>query len=179
MRYLWIPLAALLFFSACTSKPETNNITPGTNNPAQTDSSYIVSGLTDISIGLYRDSATLVLGIQHVSGQQLKVNFSVTDLPDGISASLSPQSGIPPFATTVRFQSDYAKPGTYPIKLKGVSESGKVNTYTIDMKVTGNLPPCNTLLSQSAFNLRTTLKGSSAVISDKAFFYGDTRLQYM
>ncbi len=183
MKLLWIPFVAILVFSACKTKPGTNNVipnndTPG-NNPEQTDSSYIVSGLTDINIGLYRDSAILIIGVQHVSGQQQKVSFSVSGMPDGITATLTPESGIPPFTTTIRFQSSYAKAGTYPIKFKGMSESGKENSYTIDMKVSGTAIPCATIISQNTFNLRTTLPGSTAIISDRAFFYGDTRLQYM
>lgn len=183
MKFLWIPFVAILAISACKTKPDTNNVipnndTPG-NNPEQTDSSYIVSGLTDINIGLFMDSAILIMGVQHVSGQQQKVSFSVSGMPDGITATLTPESGIPPFTTTIRFQSSYAKAGTYPVKVKGVSASGVENSYTIDMKVSGTPIPCATIVSQVTFNLRTTLPGSSAVLSTKAFFYGDTRLQYM
>jgi hypothetical protein len=183
MKLLWIPIVVILAFSACKTKPDTNNVTPNNdtpgNNPEQTDSSYIVSGLTDINIGLYRDSAIMIIGVQHISGQQQKVSFSVSGMPDGITATLTPESGIPPFATTARFLSSYAKAGTYPIKFTGVSESGKENSYTIDMKVSGSALPCATIISQNTFNMRTTLPGSSTVISTKAFFYGDTRLQYM
>lgn len=183
MRYLWILLVALLSIGACTTKPETNNVTPiidtSNPNPAQQDTSYIVSGLTDITIGLYNDNAQLIVGVQHISGQQQKVTFSVTDLPKGIFAMLSTESGIPPFTTTISFHSSYAKAGTYPIKVKAVSESGKENTYTIDLKVTGSTVDCGTIISQATINLRTTEQGSTNVISTKAFFYGSDRLQYM
>lgn len=183
MKYLWIPFVAMLAFSACKTKPDTNNVipnndTPG-NNPEQTDSSYIVSGLTDINIGLYRDSAILIIGVQHVTGQQQKVSFSVSGMPDGITATLTPESGIPPFTTTIRFQSSYAKAGTYPIKIKGMSASGKENSYGIDMKVTGTPIPCGAIVRMSTYNMQTTLPGSNTIISNKAFFAGDEKLQYL
>lgn len=186
MKHLWIPFIALLALSACKIKPGTNNVTPintpGTNpidTSAQTDSTYIVSGLTDVSIGLYQDSATLIMGVQHVSGQQRKVSFSISGTPNGITATLTPESGIPPYVTTIRFRSNYAKAGTYPIKIKGISASGKEKSYEIDLKVSGTPIPCATIVRQNTINLRTTLPGGSTVLSDRAFFYDDTRLQYL
>lgn len=187
MRYLWTPLAALIFsIAACTKEPSTP-ATPPTVDPTDTtdstavDTTYIVNGLTDLTIGAYRDSAQLILAVNYISGTQEKVTFTISGLPKGVTAYFVPAaSGIPSFSTTLKFNSTYSKEGTYPITLTGKSVSGIEKSYEINLTVSAStVPPCGSLISLNSSSFTTTLRGSTTVVSSGAFFLFDRYIQNM
>lgn len=73
------------------------------------------------------------------------VNLTLSDVPAGVSGTLSPTSGTPPFSSTLSLSvSSTASPGTYYIVVRGTTATKiRENTFTLTILVPENVPPEN------------------------------------
>lgn len=111
------------------------------------DSSYIINGLSNKTIGRV-DGTFTQLELVYQNGDQENIELSASELPEGMEIIFEPKSGIPGFNTTMHIESSLTKAGIYPVKIHGVSKSGKVKTYTFDVTVRDNFH-CDSLLMQN------------------------------
>lgn len=172
---------ALLILSAC-GKKENTTTTPVT--PAE-DNSYILTGVTDMTIGNI-DSGMMPLALTHKSGDQKKITFSTNGLPDGITAYFEPVSGIVPFATILRLATNMPKAGSYSIKLITTPESGKAKEFSFTINVQ-NTADCidyfrnATTSSRIAGNLKTYAPGSTTLLHADVLldYYSTEKAMYL
>lgn len=130
-----ILLAASLvsvLFASCDKKQNVIPVIP--EQPAPEDSTYIINGLTDMSISSL-DSTVVGLNITFLQGKQDKITLSIEGLPDRVKGSFDPGAGIPGFNTTLMLKSVVAKPGVYPVTIKGVSENGLTKSYKVNLRI--------------------------------------------
>lgn len=121
-----------LLFASCDKKQNVIPVIP--EQPAPEDSTYIINGLTDMSISSL-DSVVTGLNITFLQGKQDKITLSIEGLPDRVKGSFDPGAGIPGFNTTLMLRSVVAKPGVYPITIKGVSENGLTKSYKVNLRI--------------------------------------------
>ena len=140
--------AAALLLSSCEKKENTI-----VNTGSIEDSTYIINGLSNRNIGRV-DGAVMPLELVYNTGKQENIELSATELPEGMEVIFEPKSGIPGFNSTMRIESSLTKAGTYPIKINGVSTSGNVKTYTIDITVRDNFN-CDSLLMRNIGTFHT------------------------
>lgn len=124
-------LSTALFFG-CKKNEYNNN--PNTN-PDPNAMVYIINGITDLNIK-HKGSVTLPLSVERTSGNQENITLSVEGLPGQTTATFSPASGIPNFATTLTINTNYTDGGNYTIALKGTTASGAAKTYNLKLNVT-------------------------------------------
>lgn len=100
------------------------------------ENAFTIDGIKDVSF----DSAgihVLNLSVAKVSGMAERVVLSVSGLPSGAMARISPSAGTPPFNATITFsQSGPTTPGIYPIHIKG-SGTTYFKTYDLSLVVPG------------------------------------------
>jgi hypothetical protein len=127
MKKVLFVLLMLPFLSSCSKKDE--------KTPAVTeDTNYIINGIHDVDFATTGSNILPLAITLNTGGQQQTVTLSVEDLPDGITASFGPATGIPSFSTLLTFTNNSAKAGTYTIKVIGTTASSK-KTYTLKIVV--------------------------------------------
>ncbi|RYD58599.1 MAG: hypothetical protein EOP56_03160 [Sphingobacteriales bacterium] len=101
-------------------------------------SKFIINGISDIKV--MRDSSVMIpLAIAQESGNQERVDLSVEGLPAKTEYSFTAASGTPDFGTVLTIKALYnAKPGTYPIKIKGTNAAGYDKEYELNLIVDNN-----------------------------------------
>jgi hypothetical protein len=109
--WLLLALLALVTISSCKK---------GDDKQVNTQH-YTVNGVHDITMYSNGDVKDLPVEIASLSKVSGAVTLSITDLPQGINATLSAATGIPTFNTSIRFTSGSIAPGTYPIKINTTS----------------------------------------------------------
>lgn len=123
-------LFALVFIALCSCKKADSG---GVGNDSY---NYIINGVADITIPA-NSTSNLNLEVKYSSGTQETVNLSVTGLPTGVTATITPASGIPTYTSVITFAvPSGVAAGTYPIKINGTSKSGIVKEYACNLKVT-------------------------------------------
>lgn len=134
---LILALSCLLLFSCGKESTQPTPTAPKTDS--STLFKFIINGVTDMTFG--KDSfATIAIGVARESGTQERVTLSVEGLPANATAEFSSASGTPDFATTLTLKGNGAIPGTYALKLKGVSEKGASKSYDFNAVITGQKP---------------------------------------
>lgn len=152
-KTLFAATLATILFASCAKK---QNIIPEVpQKPAPEDSTYIINGITDYTISSL-DSEVVGLNIIYREGKQSRVTISVEGLPNKVVAKFNPASGFPGFNTAFSLASYAAKPGTYPITIKGTSDNGLVKTFKVNLTVKDDLICDSFILKQNAmFNTIT------------------------
>lgn len=144
-KYLSL-LLVLGVLAGCSKRDNTSQPVPIPNpnpNPVVGDSNamkYTINGITDVSLD-QEEEKILVLGITHTGGKQEKLSLSVVGLPANITAVFETPNGIPSFATKLTLKSNKPVGGTYPIKIKGQTESDSVKELNLNLIVKAAPPP--------------------------------------
>ncbi len=126
----------LALTTALSCKKTTNNTT--TLAPAQP--SFIVTGVSDLQMqNSVLQYAGMNITVQYSDSAQETVTLSLSALPPGIAMdSTWVSSGIPTYYTMLTlFDTTLASaiPGNYPMTLKATTASGKVKSYSFNLKV--------------------------------------------
>ena len=87
-----------------------------------------------MSLGAYGASA-LPLEVKFVEGTQEPVSLSISGLPAGVTSTFTPGSGTPTFSSILTLAATNAVKGTYPIKIKGTSNTLS-KEYSFNLVVT-------------------------------------------
>jgi hypothetical protein len=97
-------------------------------------------GVSDNSISVFQnDSSSLELQVGSQSAQSYQVTLSADGLPSGVSATLAPQSGSPPFNSSLTLSAtSEAVPGNYTISVAGTGNNVTVHTSPITLTVLAN-----------------------------------------
>ena len=136
MRKTFILIGVLALGIASCKKDDNNNIPVVDPNPVvNNDSSYTVNGLQDFSVKEIGDQEYELVVVNAGTAQE-KISFHIEGLPDAAWYSFS-NTGIPSFNTTLKIESQLAKPGTYPVRVIGTSVSGKKRTYELNLNIEG------------------------------------------
>ena len=102
--------------------------------PAVTGNQFVINGVHDVNMGTAGGNI-LPLSVALSSGVQEQVTLSVTNLPAGMSAAISPVAGTPAFSSTITFTQTGSTPaGTYVIKIVGTSAS-YTKSYDVNLIV--------------------------------------------
>src|ERR1044072_9453047 len=111
-----------MIFTACKKSDKTND--------------FVINGIHDVDLGATTTGGNiLALAIVQGSGAQEPVTITVTNLPGGITADITPASGTPSFSSSITFkQSGNATAGTYPIHIVGTSASYS-KSYDLNLTV--------------------------------------------
>jgi hypothetical protein len=96
---------------------------------------FIINGIHDVTMDATGGNI-LPVAVALYTGIQEPVTLSVTGLPAGLTASITPATGTPDFGSVITF-SGTTTPGTYPIKLAGTSAS-YYKEYGLSVIVPGN-----------------------------------------
>ena len=109
-----------------------------------------------------------MLDITKIAAVVAKENLtlSLSGLPDGITASISPKTGTPPYTATVTFADSSAMAGTYSVKLLVHSTTSGDNSYSFVLTVTGTTV---TLCSVAG----TYLNGTAACTANGSYDFTD------
>lgn len=168
-HYLLITALLVFTFTACKEKEnivpqKSTNGNPTSNPPVDnTDYTYIINGLADITIGNL-ETINIPLYLEFEKGEQKKITLSATGLPEFASASFGPQSGIPGFGTTMSISTSLTTPGSYPITITGTAPDGKTRSYNVQLTVVDKLNCDSFLASAIKTSFTTTLKDSTNTI---------------
>lgn len=100
---------------------------------------YKIEGVQEVSLG-QMDTTTLSLEILHDGKQAQNVVLSIDSLPEGVYASFSDSSNVPPFTTRLTIISSYAFSGTYDANVRMKLHDGSMARS--DLKVVINEPHC-------------------------------------
>jgi hypothetical protein len=102
-----------------------------------------VSGIHDVVVGMtYGDSMSLT--IEGTRSIDENVALTITGLPSGVTANVSPSSGVPTFASFVRFTNMSAIPGSYDCQLTCTGTKSGKKSYDFNVTVHG-APVCGLL----------------------------------
>jgi hypothetical protein len=102
------------------------------------DNTFIINGLHDIDFTSYNGSY-LELVVVQASGTQERVTLSVTGVPAGVTAIITPENGTPDFDAIITFDiTGDPTGGTYPIRIVGNTAS-HIKSYDLNLTV----PPFN------------------------------------
>lgn len=160
--YKTITLATILCILICScKKSEDSIITSGTPQQVQ-DSSYLISGISDVVFNLKEEQKTLLLAFSPVSSTQERITITAEGVPEKVSINFEPSSGIVPFTTTMYLNNNWGKGGNYDVKIKGTSASGK--TKSLQMKLTLPDYSCTEYVVKKSGNYLITTDGNSSVI---------------
>ena len=144
MKKTLLALAFVSFlFASCEKKQNVIPVVPEQQVPE--DSTYIINGITDFSIGSL-DSTVVILNVNFIQGKQEKITLKIEGMPDRTNASLEPSAGIPGFNTMLKLTANVAKPGTYPLTITGTSTSGLKKTYKVNLIIKDNFY-CDSMLT--------------------------------
>lgn len=87
-------------------------------------------------------SDTILPYFQFLSGLPENINLSVTGLPDGVTAQLSPTTGRPSFSLQVIFKaSATAVAGVYPVSIVSSGSSAGTQREKIDLSIVDDCSP--------------------------------------
>jgi len=122
---LFTLLLAPLLFMACKKG--------GDDNPLN---QFEITGVHDMNFGTTGGNI-LALSIEQTSGTAEQITLSVTGLPAGIQAAITPASGTPDFSSTVTFtMNGSVTAGTYPVKIVGSNASASFSkSYDLNIIV--------------------------------------------
>lgn len=122
LRNVWLMLLlASLLFSACKKDD-----TPAVD--------YIINGVHDVRLNV-SGTNTLAVALAQTIGTRETVTLSVAGLPSGVAVDISPETGVPAFASTLTFSTDGTTlPHTYPMQLV-VSSSSTSKSYNFNLIV--------------------------------------------
>lgn len=96
---------------------------------------FEITGVHDVDMRT-PDGCLLPVIIKQTGGKNQIVTLSVTDLPAGIKAVISPASGAPEFTSLIGFSNDFTTPpGNYPAVLTGTTAEGTKVRYTFNLQV--------------------------------------------
>jgi hypothetical protein len=135
-----------------------------------------VSGIHDVIVGMnYGDS--MALTIEGTRSIDENVAVTITGLPTGVNAYITPSSGVPMFASFIRFTSMSAIPGTYKCQLTctGTKSGKKSYDFTVTVNgaaVCGLLTPYNGTSNCGANytdNISAVVTNTQATINDIRF----------
>ncbi|WP_148681251.1 InlB B-repeat-containing protein [Candidatus Nitrososphaera gargensis] len=141
---------SVLDINAGTANPGTYNlIVTGTGSiDGKTKSAQLTLAIqeTSFDFSLVLDSSNVdvqqggsgsnTVTISPINGYNKIVSLSASGIPSGVSASFSPQSGVPAFTSTMSISaSTSAAPGSYPVTVQAQGEDGKTHSTTFTLKV--------------------------------------------
>jgi hypothetical protein len=149
---------------SCTKK---TNVIPDVPVEIKEDSTYIINGITDFTLGSL-DSTWAYVQIDFREGKQEKITLSIEGLPDRVSAEFEPAAGIPGFATTLMLKAKIAKPGTYPVKITGTSASGLKKTYEVNLVIKDNFH-CDSFMVNNLGAFRTVTDPNGDSVSTYSY----------
>lgn len=161
---LALTLFALLLGS-CTKK--TNVIPDPPAEEVKEDSTYIINGITDFTLGSL-DSTWVYLEVDFRQGKQEKINLSIEGLPERVTTKFEPAAGIPGFTTTLMLKSIVAEPGTYPVKIIGTSTNGQKKTYEVNLVIKDNFH-CDSFMAGNLSSFKTYTDPAGDSISNYSY----------
>ncbi|MEM2000514.1 MAG: CARDB domain-containing protein, partial [Candidatus Caldarchaeum sp.] len=90
--------------------------------------------LSALGVGIYQgESGQLTVNVESPSPQPYDVSLLLSGIPTGVSATLNPQTGRPPFSSTLRLTvSQSAAPGTYRVTVTG-NGGGHTSSASFDL----------------------------------------------
>jgi len=100
---------------------------------------YKISGLENGVTISPTQSGELNLNVTKIAAVVMQENLtlSLSGLPDGVTASINPKTGTPPFTASVVLTDSNAVAGTYSVKLLVHSSTSGDNSYSFTLTVSG------------------------------------------
>ncbi len=158
--HLLVATAALALLASCTKEYTTVNVSGEPARPA-----FRVSGITDVTFEKTPFGnpamAYMPLQVTYVHGESQRVSLELSGIPEGIRDSLQIASGYPDFNTSALFFYENASNGSYPVKLSAKADTGKVQEYNFQIKVTGDTS-CSGYLTGTTYRTSSSCTGSGA-----------------
>jgi flagellin-like protein len=143
--------ASILDINAGTANPGAYNLivtgtgsTDGKTKSTQLTLAIQQETFIDFSLALSSGNINVQQGgsgsntvtISPINGYNKIVSLSASGIPSGVSASFSPQSGVPAFTSTMSISaSTSAAPGSYSVIVEAQGQDGKVHSTTFTLKV--------------------------------------------
>jgi len=115
------------------------------------ENTFTILAAADFYLSLNPPSAQVTVGgtvsstvyVRAIGTFTETVSLTLSDVPAGVSGTLSPTSGTPPFSSTLSLSvSSTASPGTYYIVVRGTTATKiRENTFTLTILAPENVPP--------------------------------------
>lgn len=133
MRKTFALIAVVLFAIAGCKKPGVH-----VNGGYAIDSSFVINGLSDISLGYYdNEVVSLSLEPTGLSSPQL-VSLRAEGQPEGVAIWFDQNDKMPPFTTKMTVANEFSKGGVYTVKIIGTTVSGKSKVYEFKLTTEPN-----------------------------------------
>jgi subtilase family serine protease len=108
-------------------------------------------------------SVTYAVTLTPANGYSGTVNFSVSGLPAGVTATFAPASLITSGTTTLSVTADASTvPGTYPLVITG-TDGARTHSVTVDLEVTTQPTPDFSISAPAAITVKRNSQGSETV----------------
>jgi|GEM_PF-3338181 len=166
-------LPAIMY--SCNKKPSTPAVLPPIKDTvfidtaAPVDISVTMTGVKDIKTTAW-SMFSIPVSVMRNSGEAQKVTLKVDGMPGNVQAKFSAASGYASFSTSLDGDVAFIKPGTYPIKISGSTEKGKVLGYDINLVIDSlTKRECSALLLNNIFNFLTTKNEQDSTIHNGAY----------
>jgi hypothetical protein len=136
----------------------TGNATPPAKTPPPVAPGFTLSAPPDFALTIGGASAAATITPSGIGGFKSSIGLSITGLPGGLNASITPPSVTPGSSATLKVTAlPSAVAGKYSFTLKGVS--GQLN-YSVIVSVTVSAPP-NFKLAATPSSASVSVGGSS------------------
>jgi hypothetical protein len=156
-------MVTAIFFGCRKNEYKTPDPTPKPPAGSVIDSNamkYTVNGITD-RLMEWTDSVTIPLNIAYISGNQEKLNLTVTGLPQNTTATFDLPSGIPTFASMLTLRTKSAPGGVYNLKLVSTTETDSVKAFGIKLTIKQEPIACSDSLIGKYNNVQSFPANSS------------------
>ena len=130
-----------LTFTACDKKkssilppPEVDTVYIDTTTVKPVDTSLTIAGISDIRTTPWSEVVLPITVMRNIGSEQ-KVSMSIGGVPAGVKAEFSSVTGYTTFNTNLMLDVRFAKPGTYEMTIKSVSETGKTKDNILHLVI--------------------------------------------
>jgi hypothetical protein len=142
MNRILLALGVLaLTFTACDKKkssilppPEVDTVYIDTTTVKPVDTSLTIAGISDIRTTPWSEVVLPITVMRNIGSEQ-KVSMSISGVPAGVKAEFSSVTGYTTFNTNLMLDVRFAKPGTYEMTIKSLSETGKTKDYVLHLVI--------------------------------------------
>ncbi len=127
-------MAALVVIASVTGCKKGGDEEPGPDPTPQELFSYKVDGVRDTSVERIGE-VRLQLSVKPLAGKSDVVKLNAADLPLGVKASFTPQSGVPPFVSVMTLTANKTPEGKYNFYVTDSARGKGISNHPMSLTI--------------------------------------------